>query len=113
MSGDCLFCGIVDGSVPSTKVYESDAVVGFEDVAPAAPMHVLVVPREHVASAREVEASHASVLAEMFAAAAGIARERGFDDYRIVTNVGPGAGQSVFHLHLHVLGGRGLAWPPG
>jgi len=110
---DCLFCGIVEGSVPATKVYESDTVVGFEDIAPAAPTHVLVVPREHVESARELAQEHGPVLADLFVAAAQIVAERGLEDYRVVTNIGPDAGQSVYHLHLHVLAGRRFGWPPG
>lgn len=112
---DCLFCDICAGTIPATKVYETEAVVGFEDINPQAPVHVLFIPREHVASAAEVSAAHGDVLVELFTAAAAHAREKGIADsgYRIVTNVGDDAGQSVHHLHLHLVGGRQMMWPPG
>lgn len=114
MADDCLFCQIVEGKIPSTKVRETDTVLAFEDINPGAPTHVLVIPKEHIVSAHELGSQHGAVLAEIFATTAAIAEERGITEgYRIVTNVGPGAGQSVFHIHFHLLGGRELSWPPG
>ncbi|MFN2615285.1 MAG: histidine triad nucleotide-binding protein [Actinomycetota bacterium] len=113
---DCLFCRIVAGEIPSTPVLDRPAVYAFRDVAPAAPVHVLVVPKDHVADARSIGAGHAGLLAEVVDAANEVARAEGLDGsgYRLVFNVGPDAGQTVFHLHLHVLGGRPLgAMGPG
>ncbi|MBT8164317.1 MAG: histidine triad nucleotide-binding protein [Acidimicrobiia bacterium] len=109
---DCLFCSIAAGDIPADIVLETDDVVAFNDINPAAPTHVLVIPKRHVASAAELEADDAPLLSALFDAAArvGEAVEGG---WRLVTNVGPDAGQSVFHLHFHVLGGRRLGWPPG
>lgn len=108
---DCLFCKIIRGEIPSRKVAEDGEVFAFEDIAPRAPTHVLVVPKEHVAGI--AEARDASALGKVFLAAARIAKERGLDDYRLVVNNGEKAGQSVFHFHVHVLGGRPFSWPPG
>ncbi len=104
---NCLFCKIVEGSIPSTVVAETENVLAFEDINPAAPTHVLVIPKEHVAdSAADVSSKDANLLAEIFGIAQGIAGDRGLDDgWRLVTNVGPGAGQTVFHLHFHLMGG--------
>jgi histidine triad (HIT) family protein len=111
---DCLFCRIVAGEIPSDRVLENDAVIAFRDINPAAPTHVLVIPRRHVADAHALTESDGPILSELFAAVRAIADEAGLGDgYRVVTNVGPAAGQSVFHLHLHLLGGRALGWPPG
>lgn len=109
---DCLFCGIASKQVPSRIVYEDGEVIAFEDVAPVAPFHVLVIPKRHVASLAEADAALAGKLAATAAKLAADAghRERG---YRVVTNVGASAGQSVAHIHFHVLAGRGLGWPPG
>ena len=110
----CLFCQIVDGKVDSTSVKETDNVLAFEDINPAAPTHVLVIPKEHIASAHELKAANGDVLGEIFEVAAAVAEEAGIaQGYRIVTNIGRPAGQSVFHLHFHVLGGRDFSWPPG
>lgn len=112
---DCLFCKIARKEIPAKLVFEDEDVVAFEDINPQAPVHVLFIPREHVASAAEVSAAHGDVLVELFTAAAAHAREKGIADsgYRIVTNVGDDAGQSVHHLHLHLVGGRQMMWPPG
>lgn len=112
---DCIFCRIVAGEIPSRRVFEDDEVIAFHDQAPRAPTHVLVIPRLHLTSALELEASDGPLLGRLFAAAATVAREQGIAEsgYRVVTNVGRGAGQSVDHLHFHVLGGRPLSWPPG
>jgi len=111
---DCLFCKIVAGQIPAKKVYEDKRVYAFEDINPQAPTHVLIVPKQHVIGLKEAGPSDAEILGLCQLAAAKIARERGIElGYRTVYNVGPGAGQSVFHLHLHLLGGRPLKWPPG
>jgi len=111
---DCLFCRILSGEVPSKKVYEDDHVYAFDDVRPQAPTHVLVIPKKHIRGLKEATAADRETIGQCYLAAAAIARQRNIEDgYRTVTNVGPGSGQSVFHLHVHLLGGRRLAWPPG
>ena len=112
---DCLFCSIAAGSVPSEKVDETEQVLAFRDINPRAPIHVLLIPKKHVASsAADIASEHAGVLAELFALAARVARKEGLlGGWRLVTNVGADAGQSVFHLHFHLLGGRLMRWPPG
>jgi histidine triad (HIT) family protein len=110
---DCLFCRIASGEIPSRKVFEDDRVYAFEDIAPKAPTHVLVVPKKHIARLADASAAEAALIGEVVARAAAIAKERGLDHYRLVVNNGEGAGQSVFHLHFHLLGGRGFSWPPG
>jgi histidine triad (HIT) family protein len=111
---NCLFCRIVAGEIPSKKIYEDEHVYAFEDIAPQAPTHALIIPKRHFAGLKEAEAGDAEIIGQCHLAAARIARERNIEHgYRTVVNVGPGAGQSVFHLHVHLLGGRSLAWPPG
>lgn len=110
---DCLFCKLVAGDIPSDRVYEDDEVIVFRDIAPRAPTHVLAIPRRHVPSVADLGDDAGPLLAALFAALRRVASDTGLADYRIVTNVGPGAGQSVFHLHFHLLGGRPLSWPPG
>ena len=110
MSG-CLFCGIVSGAVPSKKVFEDDATFAFEDIAPRAPTHVLVVPKRHVDGI--AAATDEAEVGRLLVTASRIARERGLESFRLVVNNGAGAGQSVFHLHVHLLGGRPMSWPPG
>ena len=111
---DCLFCKIIAGQIPTKKVYEDDKVFAFEDIQPQAPTHVLVIPKRHIVGLKEAKGSDAEILGYCQLAAAKIARDRGIEDgYRTVYNVGPRAGQSVFHLHLHLVGGRDLKWPPG
>ncbi len=110
----CLFCGIVAGRVPAMVVQSDDQTVAFRDVHPQAPTHVLVIPRRHVPSASAVEATTGVWIALMAAAArVAVTEGLGEDGYRLVINTGPAAGQSVAHLHVHVLGGRALSWPPG
>jgi histidine triad (HIT) family protein len=110
----CLFCRILQGEIPAKKIYEDEQVFAFEDINPQAPTHVLIIPRKHFAGLKEAEAGDAEIIGRCHLAAAEIARQRGIENgYRTVLNVGPGAGQSVFHLHVHLLGGRTLAWPPG
>lgn len=115
MSADCLFCRIVAGEIPATKVHEDDLVVAIRDIAPRAPTHVLLMPREHIASAAELTEAHGPLLARLFAVAAEIARAEGIIDrgYRVAINVGAWGGQTVPHLHLHLMGGRAFDWPPG
>lgn len=110
-----LFCKIIDGDVPSDKVYEDDDVYAFQDINPAAPTHILVIPKEHIASLWEAEEDHAELLGKLMLRARDIARDAGLEDdgFRLVVNSGAGVGQSVFHIHLHVIGGRDLSWPPG
>ncbi len=112
---DCLFCKIIAGEIPADVVLDSDGVLAFRDVNPQAPLHVLVVPKDHVRDASVIERSHGELLADLMRAARKVASSEGVDasGYRLVLNVGPDAGQTVFHLHLHVLGGRPMAWPPG
>jgi histidine triad (HIT) family protein len=111
----CLFCKIIAGEIPASKVYEDDRLVAFNDIAPQAPMHVLVVPKLHVATLNDLTAAQDGLVGEMTRRAAAIAAERGYaaSGYRTVFNCNADAGQAVFHIHLHVLGGRKLAWPPG
>lgn len=112
---DCLFCKIIKGEIPSDKVYEDEFVYAFRDINPAAPVHVLIVPKQHIASSLEVDAENSAAIAKVFEAAAKIARQLGLeqDGYRIVNNCGEKAGQTVFHIHFHLLAGRDLEWPPG
>lgn len=112
---DCLFCGIVDGKVKAEIVYRDDSVIAFKDIRPKAPVHVLIVPCKHIATLLELQESDASVLAAIFRAAAKLADEHGIgkSGFRVVVNCGSDAGQTVFHLHYHLLGGRQLSWPPG
>ncbi|MBM4407497.1 MAG: histidine triad nucleotide-binding protein [Chloroflexi bacterium] len=115
VSPDCLFCRIAAGELPSSQVHADDQVIAFRDIAPKAPVHVLVIPRRHIPSAADLAVDDGPLLSRMVAVAAEVARHEGIADsgYRIVTNVGADAGQSVAHLHLHVLGGRRMTWPPG
>ncbi len=111
---DCLFCRIISGEIPSKKIYEDAHTYAFEDISPQAPTHVLVVPKKHIAGLKEAAAEDAALIGQCHLAAANIARQRNIEDgYRTVLNVGPKAGQSVFHMHVHLLGGRNLHWPPG
>lgn len=113
MSADCLFCRMVRGEVPTTLVKETDDCIAFRDIKPQAPTHVLVIPREHISSLNE--ARDAALIGRLSLLAADIARDEGIADrgYRTVINTNADAGQTVFHIHLHLLGGRPLGWPPG
>jgi histidine triad (HIT) family protein len=115
MRNDCLFCGIADGDIPSDQLHADDLVVAFRDIAPRAPVHVLVIPREHIASAAQLMEGDGPLLGRMFAVAAEVARREGVAEggYRVTTNIGTDGGQTVRHLHLHVMGGRAFTWPPG
>jgi histidine triad (HIT) family protein len=112
---DCLFCRIVAGDIPSTMVHQDDAIIAFRDINPQAPTHILVIPRDHIASADDLTRGHAELLGRIFEVAAQLAASERIasDGYRIVTNIGRNGGQSVDHLHFHLLGGRRFTWPPG
>ncbi len=111
---DCLFCKIVNGDIPSSKVYEDELVFAFRDIEPQAPTHILIIPKAHIKSAAEITAENSGVVAHIFEVAAKIAKDEGLNDgYRIVTNCGDNAGQTVKHLHFHLMGGRQFAWPAG
>lgn len=111
---DCLFCRILRGELPAKKVYEDDRVLAFEDIRPQAPTHLLIIPKQHIVGLKEATPEDAEVIGYCHLIAARLARDRHIEDgYRTVFNVGPRSGQSVFHLHLHLLGGRDLRWPPG
>lgn len=110
---DCLFCKIIAGEIPSKKVYEDDLCYAFYDIDPQAPIHFLVIPRAHIGSAAEVTKENEAVVGHIFTVIAKLARELGMESYRVVSNIGEQAGQSVHHLHFHVLSGRDMTWPPG
>lgn len=111
---DCLFCKIINGEIPSNKVYEDDTVFAFRDIEPQAPTHILIIPKQHIKSAAEIDESNSAVVAHIFEVAAKIAKQEGLDDgFRIVNNCGDIAGQSVKHLHFHLMGGREFGWQAG
>jgi len=112
---DCLFCKIIEGDIPSDKVYEDDYVYAFRDINPVAPLHVLIIPKRHIAMINDLEEADAETMGRLFIAAKKIAKELGVaeEGYRTVMNCGEAAGQTVFHVHLHLLAGRDLNWPPG
>ncbi len=112
---DCLFCKVIDGRIPGTIVSQDDRLVAFKDINPQAPMHVLIVPRRHIASLNDLTAEDDALVGEMVRRAAALAKEHGHSErgYRTVFNCNADAGQTVFHIHLHVLGGRKMTWPPG
>ena len=115
MDPDCLFCKIVAGEIPATLVYESEQVIGFHDISPQAPIHVLFIPREHISTINDANTAHAAVLGEMMLAASKVAADLGVADagFRLVLNCNRDGGQTVYHIHLHLLAGRAMAWPPG
>ena len=110
---DCLFCKIIAGDIPSNKVYAVDLCFPFYDIAPPAPTHFLVIPKAHIASVSEVNADNSAVVAHIFEVIAKLSKELGMESYRVVSNIGEQAGQTVFHMHFHVLSGRDMTWPPG
>jgi len=112
---DCLFCKILSGDIPADIIYESDSAIAFRDVNPQAPTHVLVIPRKHVATINDLDEDDQQMVGSLYLAAKEVAHAAGISEegYRAVMNSNEGAGQSVFHIHLHVLGGRALGWPPG
>ena len=110
---DCLFCKIAAGIIPANKVYEDEICLAFYDIDPQAPVHFLVIPKEHIASCGEITAENSAVVAHIFEVISKVTKEQGITDFRVVSNCGLQAGQSVFHLHFHVLSGRDMTWPPG
>ena len=112
---DCIFCKIVAGQIPAAKIFEDDRALAFRDINPQAPTHALVIPRAHIASLADASEADEALLGHLLLVAARVAREEGLGEagYRTVINTGAGAGQTVFHVHVHVLGGRALTWPPG
>jgi len=110
---DCLFCKILQGDIPSAKVYEDELCYAFRDIDPQAPTHFLVIPKSHIPSVAALTPEDAPLAGHLLTAAAQAARQEGLESYRVVSNIGVQAGQSVPHLHFHVLGGRDMTWPPG
>jgi histidine triad (HIT) family protein len=112
---DCLFCRIIEGRAKASVVYRDEFVVAFKDIKPRAPVHILIIPRKHIASVPDIEPNDDTLIGQIFRVAAQLAREHGIAEsgFRVVVNSGPDAGQSVFHLHYHLLGGRQMGWPPG
>ena len=115
METSCIFCKVAAREIPADIVRESDRIVAFRDTNPQAPTHILLVPKEHITSIAEIEDGHGALLADIAQAATHLAKTEGIEEsgWRLVTNVGPDAGQTVFHLHVHLLGGRSMGWPPG
>lgn len=115
MSNECIFCKIIDGSIPSKKVYEDEMVLAFHDVTPVAPIHILIIPKKHISSIMDVEEADLGYISRIHLAAQKIAKDFGLDDkgFRVVNNCGKEGGQTVFHIHYHLIGGRNLSWPPG
>jgi len=113
MMKDCLFCKIAAGEIPSNKVYEDEKVIVFHDIDPQAPTHLLAIPKEHVASCGAITPENSPVVAYLFEVIARVTEQLGITEFRVVSNCGATAGQSVFHLHFHVLAGRDMTWPPG
>lgn len=111
----CLFCRIIDGEIPAKIVYQDEKLIAIEDINPVAPMHLLLIPRKHISSTLDLLPEDDLIIGHLFRVAAGIAKERGLaeDGFRIVTNTNSAAGQTVFHIHFHLLAGRNLQWPPG
>lgn len=112
---NCLFCRIIKGEIPSEKVYEDEIVFAFKDIKPEAPSHVLIIPKKHISNINELESEDEAIIGHIYTAAKKIARDLGVDKtgYRVVANCGNDAGQTVYHIHFHLLGGRSLTWPPG
>ena len=110
---DCLFCKIAAGEIPSNKLFEDDQLLAFYDIDPQAPTHFLVIPKAHIASCGEITPENSAVVAHCFEVISKVTRDLGIKEFRVVSNCGASAGQSVFHLHFHVLAGRDMTWPPG
>ena len=114
MSDDCLFCKIAEGKIPADTVYEDERIIAFRDISPQAPLHVLIVPRKHIATLNDADEQDGDLFGHILLTAKRIAADQGMQaGYRVVNNCGATAGQSVFHIHFHLLGGRPLGWPPG
>lgn len=110
---DCIFCKIISGDIPTSKVYEDETVIAFNDIEPQAPVHILIIPKEHIASAAEINEDNSALIAHVFEVAAKIAKEMNLDGFRIVNNCGDSAGQTVKHIHFHLMSGREFTWPAG
>ena len=112
---NCIFCKIIHGAIPCTKVYEDDKIIAFNDINPEAPVHILMIPKKHISSLNELQEEDGELIAHIFLKAKEIAKEHGVleNGYRIVANCGENGGQTVMHIHFHLLGGRNLSWPPG
>jgi len=113
MTTECLFCKIAAGTIPAEKLYEDDDLLAFHDIAPQAPVHFLIIPKKHIQGPADVGTADEALIGKMMRIGADIAKENGISDFRLVYNNGAKAGQTVFHIHMHVLGGRALTWPPG
>ena len=113
MADDCLFCKIVRGEIPADKLHEDDEILVFRDIAPQAPVHFLVIPKKHITGPSDVQAEDETLIGRMMRVGAQVAAKEGIDHFRVVFNNGAQAGQTVFHIHMHILGGRDLGWPPG
>jgi len=113
MVADCLFCKIINGDIPATPLYEDDEVYAFNDISPQAPCHFLVIPKKHLSGPSAVRPENEALIGKLTRIGAELAKEKGYDDFRLVVNNGAGAGQTVFHYHLHILAGRSMTWPPG
>ena len=110
---NCIFCKIIKGEIPTNKVYEDETVIAFNDIEPQAPVHILIIPKEHIASAAEINEGNSALIAHVFEVAAKIAKEKNLDGFRIVNNCGDSAGQTVKHIHFHLMSGREFTWPAG
>jgi histidine triad (HIT) family protein len=112
---NCIFCKIIDNKIPCTKVYEDNQVLAFKDINPEAPIHVLIIPKEHITSVNEINEDNQHIIGHIYLTISKLAKDLGIDKdgYRVVTNIGKNGGQTVNHLHYHLLGGRNLTWPPG
>jgi histidine triad (HIT) family protein len=112
---ECIFCQIVNGQARAQIVYQDDTVIGFTDINPRAPLHLLLIPRKHIATLLELESADEQLVGHIFSVSSGLARDHGVAEkgFRVVVNCGPDAGQSVYHIHFHLLGGRSFVWPPG
>lgn len=113
MSTDCLFCKIAAGDIPAEKLYEDNDLLAFRDITPQAPVHFLVIPKKHIQGPADVGNNDDALIGKMMRQGAAIAKENGIEDFRLIFNNGAKAGQTVFHIHMHVLGGRDMLWPPG
>ena len=113
MNEDCLFCKIIQGAIPSDTLYEDDEVLAFRDIAPAAPVHFLVIPKKHISGPSAVEEEDEQLIGKLMRIGNQVAQKEGLEQFRLVFNNGEDAGQTVFHIHMHVIGGRSLNWPPG
>lgn len=113
MSENCLFCKIIQGAIPCDKLFEDDEVLAFRDIAPEAPVHFLVIPKKHISGPAAVTMEDEQIIGKMVRIGNEVAKQEGIEDFRLVFNNGERAGQTVFHIHMHILGGRDLTWPPG